>query len=203
MDNYLDDVPEDKNFFLGDKRIKNLYGLLFELRSMSDENYSYYADSNHNYFADWIQHVIGYKGLADDMRKMSSRKESISMLEKSIELIKKQNEKPSSTEIVVVEQPKEEIKGGFVVSDITQEDLATAEYRKQKPKIKKIIKVEPPKITKTDENELLLRKISENEREVKEFLWKHFTWDMAKEFMYGMAIGILIGLVLSKIFIKV
>ena len=38
--------------------------------------------------------------------------------------------------------------------------------------------------------------------EIKDFLWKHFAWDMAKEFMYGMAIGILIGMVLSKIFIR-
>ena len=47
----------------------------------------------------------------------------------------------------------------------------------------------------------MLKIIAKDEREIKEFLWKHFAWDMAKEFMYGLAVGILIGLVLSRIFL--
>ncbi len=45
-----------------------------------------------------------------------------------------------------------------------------------------------------------LKKIARDESEIKHILWKHYHWDMAKEFMYGLAIGIVLGLILSKAF---
>ncbi|MEM4398131.1 MAG: hypothetical protein QW757_05935, partial [Candidatus Woesearchaeota archaeon] len=50
--------------------------------------------------------------------------------------------------------------------------------------------------------EILKEAIKHDEKYGHEFLWKHFAWEMAKEFMYGMAIGILIGFVLAKIFLR-
>ncbi len=71
--NYLEDVPEDKAFFLADKGIRNLHGLLSELRNMGDETYSYYAGTDHNYFADWIEKVIGNEELSGTLRNALSR----------------------------------------------------------------------------------------------------------------------------------
>ena len=80
MPNYLDDVPKQNAFTLGGKKILNLYSLLLEFRSISDETYSHYASHNHNYFADWIAHVVNHQELAEKLRKTSSRKEAITVL---------------------------------------------------------------------------------------------------------------------------
>jgi hypothetical protein len=66
--NYLEDVPDEKAFVLGEKRIRNLYGLLFEFREMKDEAYSYYAAEDHNYFADWVLHVVADKELSEKLK---------------------------------------------------------------------------------------------------------------------------------------
>ena len=167
MNNYLNDVAEDKVFLLGDKKIRNLYGLLFEFRVMSDDTYSYYANNEHNYFADWIQCVIVNKELSDSLRDAKSRKEAVRVVEKTLDSLKE----PRKEEKVFT-SPKQEVK-------------------KEIP------------ITAEEEVDVLLKKIAQSEKEIQTVLWKHFTWDMAKEFMYGMAIGMLIGLVLAKIFFKV
>ncbi len=52
------------------------------------------------------------------------------------------------------------------------------------------------------ETEKLLGKLAKNEKEIKDFLWKHFAMDMAKEFMYGMAIGMLAGIIISRLFFR-
>ena len=82
----------------------------------------------------------------------------------------------------------------------------TPPIEEPKPLLKKVMKkpkkqkqvVEEVKVEPVDEDNLLKR-IANDESEIKNMLWKHFAWDMAKEFMYGMAIGIIIGLILSKI----
>ncbi len=38
-----------------------------------------------------------------------------------------------------------------------------------------------------------------SKQDTNSLLWKHFSWDLAREFMYGLAIGILIGLIMSRI----
>lgn len=186
MANYLDDVPKQNAFTLGDKKILNLYSLLLEFRSISDETYSHYASSHHNYFADWIMHVVNYPELADKLRKTSSKQQAITVLEKSIEEHKEENVKKEDSFVVADTKPKK--KAGKKV------EKKPEEKPKEEPKEKE------PVIVKKGED--LLQDIAKNEREIKDFLWKHFAWDMAKEFMYGMAIGILIGMVLSKIFIR-
>jgi len=182
MPNYLDDVPEQNAFILGDKKILNLFSLLLELRSMSDETYNYYASSHHNYFADWIMHVVNYHELADKLRNTSSRQQAIRVLEKSVEEHKEKDVKEDS----------------FVVAETKPKMKKPVKKAEEKEKAEPLNKV-PNKMT---ENNVMLQDIAQNEKEIKDFLWKHFAWDMAKEFMYGMAIGILIGMVLSKIFIR-
>ena len=45
----------------------------------------------------------------------------------------------------------------------------------------------------------MLKSLSKEDTEIRSVIWKHFKWELAKEFMYGMAIGILMGFVLSRI----
>jgi hypothetical protein len=78
----------------------------------------------------------------------------------------------------------------------------------QQPVITKNHEDEPKHIANTHnytsyaEIEKFLSKIGQNKKDIKIFLWKHFPWDMALEFMYGMALGLLMGLVMSRIFFR-
>lgn len=189
MANYLDDVPKENAFTLGDKKILNLYSLLLEFRSISDAIYSHYASSSHNYFADWIMHVVNHPELADKLRSTSSRKEAIAVLEKSIEEHKEKDAKKEDSFVVAETKPKKKAE--------KKVEKKVEEKPKEEP-----VKEEVKKSEMVETGNELLQDIVKNEREIKDFLWKHFAWDMAKEFMYGMAIGILIGMVLSKIFIR-
>ncbi len=158
----LDNVPEDKAFILGEKRLFNLFSLLVELRKMGDEQYSHYASEKYNYFSDWIQKVVGHKELADAMRTVKTREAAIAVLDKAIF-----HTKPHKAEAVVKEAARPSQK----------EDT----------------------IEEVDE---LMRKISRSEDEIKNILWKHFAKDLAREFMYGMLAGTLIGFILSKILLR-
>ncbi|MBN2368181.1 hypothetical protein JXC34_04110, partial [Candidatus Woesearchaeota archaeon] len=90
------------------------------------------------------------------------------------------------------EEKKEEVKE----KEPKKESVADKKEETEKEKKKE----SHGKDKKPDLSLKLLKDIDKEEHEIKDFLWKHFAWDMAKEFMYGMALGILIGLVLSKIF---
>jgi hypothetical protein len=176
---YIADVPEDKAFILGDKKIMNLYGLLFEFREMNDETYGHYASADHNYFADWVFHVIEKKDLADRIREAKSRKDAIEVLEGSVESIRKLTEKEK---------------------DAPEKNRILPVIEVETPELKTEIKVEKAVVEKAEEK--LVSDISKEDKEAKIFLWKHFGWEMAKEFMYGLAFGILIGLILAKMFFR-
>jgi hypothetical protein len=198
---------------MDEKKIKNLYGLLFELRSMSDEGYSYYAGPDHNYFADWVQHVMGNNELAAKMRAAKSRKEEIEVLEVVTGSAKKP-ETRAAEPLIKPEQKKPETKLDMVKPVMTEpKPVEPAKKPEDKPVEKPVIeqKTEPnPEIKpKTDfladKQELKIEKkvfFPKEEHEKRFLLWKHFSWELAKEFMYGMAVGILIGLIFSKMFLR-
>ncbi len=197
MNTYLEDVPSGKEFFIGTKSIKNLHGLLFEFRSIPDETYGLYVGKDHNYFSDWIEHVIANKKLADELRPIISRKEATAVLERNIEMIKRGNEK-------VAEPKKEKQEEKQEVKQEVKKEEKQKEKKELPPISLKTDHVEKKEVleSKKDDTSILLEKVSQDEKEIKEFLWKHFKWDMAKEFMYGLAVGILIGFVLAKVFIQ-
>ncbi|NTV24348.1 MAG: hypothetical protein HGA85_08345 [Nanoarchaeota archaeon] len=173
------EASDEKAFMHDGKKIRTLRELLHEIKEMPEERYQHYASENHNYFADWIEHVLEDADLSQSLRHLHKKKEAISLLDEYLHpkpaVVQPINNEPSILH---------EEKSSFEV----QEDKPLKEEKKE------------TKITRQIEK---LDKIAQDEKEIKEFLWKHFAWDMAEEFMYGMAIGILVGLVLSKIFLKV
>jgi len=231
---YLEKVPEEKAFVIDDKKILTLKDLHKELKKMNDEQYSHYANMDHNYFADWINAVIGHEDLAKQLRKKSSKKDAIKTLSLEINILEKPKEEiiEKEDEIVIVEDKKPEIVDDKV--EPKKSSKKTNEKKKTKKTTSKKTKKEPeekeeepvietseeekieeetedkePEIKKEEEEEIteadflevedMLKKISTEKQEVKHLLWKHFAWDMAKEFMYGLAIGIFVGLILSRI----
>ncbi|MEM3374754.1 MAG: hypothetical protein QXE31_06095 [Candidatus Woesearchaeota archaeon] len=219
--NYLNDVPEGKEFYLFDRKIKNLYGLLFELRSMNDETYNHFVASDHNYFSDWIEHVIQFKKLADELRPIVNRKEAINIIEKNIDDLKNSKEginKLDEKKSVFGENKIENISENVIKE--SEKKVEKYEEKEEKNELKNLLKEEkeslkkelPTKQEKSHEKdvkdykinseELLKETLKHDAKYGKDFLWKHFAWEMAKEFMYGMSLGILIGFILARIFIR-
>ncbi|MCM2325911.1 MAG: hypothetical protein NDI94_05585 [Candidatus Woesearchaeota archaeon] len=203
------DAPDDKAFVLNDKRLHNLNELLIELKMMDDETYSRFVSSKHNYFADWVLHVLSQKDLAEGMRKSSSKKNLIELLESrkgrvdAIEIFKAPKKDVLVTEPAVNENGKE------AAVHTTEAAVPEKKTEPQKADQKNLLQQEPPKkkglfstghkepVKKNIEQEL--EKIEQDEKQIKELIYKHFSRDMAKEFMYGMALGIIMGLILSRI----
>ncbi len=179
---YLDDVPEDKIFILGDKKIKNLYGLLFEFREINDETYQNYVTDDHNYFADWVEYVVKDKDLAEKLRAARPKKDAINVLEFAVDSIRREKE------------PKRETKK--IVAPSVQEKSALKSEIEEKPAQKTEKKIVQMQEEKKGYN------FPKEEKDAKIFLWKHFGSEMAKEFMYGLAFGILMGLIFSKMFLR-
>ncbi|OYT27785.1 MAG: hypothetical protein B6U97_00540 [Candidatus Altiarchaeales archaeon ex4484_96] len=69
------DVPQDKVFWVHDGPVlKNLEDLANELSKMSFETFHYHVNPYKNDFANWIKEVIGDAKLADEIRKLKTRK---------------------------------------------------------------------------------------------------------------------------------
>ncbi|MFH2020141.1 MAG: hypothetical protein ABIJ34_01935 [archaeon] len=217
---YLDNVPEDKVFILGDKRLSNLAELSDALKAMTVEEYSDYVNSDHNYFADWVYHVISYGELAEDLRKSVSLEEAIDLVENSV--LGQRPAKKAKTKTTKPKAPKSKAssKSALVAVPEKKEALVSEPEEKHgrehpephfemletfdapvKVNIKPGAKQEEKQDSQED-IEIMLRKISKNENEIRVVLWKHFAWDLAKEFMYGMAVGIIIGFILSRILLR-
>jgi hypothetical protein len=216
---YLNNVPEDKAFVLGSKKLLNIEDLLRELNLISDQTFSHYATEKHNYFADWIMHVVKYDSLAADLIKAKGdRKSTIRTLEMHIKKLKKAT--PTSARKKISSSTKKNVSLMEKTDPIIKEVLENSEksfFEEQKKteeetEEKKIIQTkindeENGKISQTRSGhsihdiEEILKNLSKEDVEIRNIIWKHFKWELAKEFMYGMAIGILMGFILSKLFI--
>lgn len=216
---YLDKVPDDKVFVLGTKKLFTIDDLFAELNSISDEEYSHYASANHNYFADWIMHVVKYDKLAADLINTNgNKKDAVKVLEKHIKKLQSNSEskkeikiknppfikkdpvkQTAETDLIIEEvlkQPEKVEK--LYVKDINPEEKIIEE---EKEITKEVSEAEQPKTEHSiHEIESILEKLSKEDVEIRNVIWKHFKWEMAKEFMYGMAIGMIMGLILSKLF---
>ena len=165
------DAIEEKAFILKDKKLRNLNDLYSAIAELSDEEYSHYVSLHHNYFADWVQYVLEQRELADGLRSTDLRIKALQIL--SLKL-KKETEKENSYSDIKV-APKKESKAKIDVKNDNPEDQKLSHH-----------------VLSKDYSQM-------DTQEMKHLLWHHHPWEMAKEFMYGMAIGIIIGLILSRI----
>jgi len=207
---YLDNVKDDKVFVLGTKKLFSIEDLLDELNSISDEEYSHYASENHNYFADWIIHVVKYDKLAADLINTNgNRKNAIRVLDKHIKKLKSKPVKKIKPIVIKKESVQESVETDPIIQEVLkQSDLPIIKKTEllknteEQPKIKKVSEPveEPESELSIYEIEDMLMKLSKQNVEIRNVIWKHFKWELAKEFMYGMAIGMIMGLILSKLF---
>ena len=74
---YLADVPEEYSFRCHDGCVfKNMRELRDGLANMSDETYTYHANSEKNDFSQWVKDIIQDEKLATDLRNAQSRSEA-------------------------------------------------------------------------------------------------------------------------------
>lgn len=79
-------VSDEVAFYMHEgSTIKNLKELLSEMKEISDEQYSFHTKRNSNDFANWIDHVLHEKLLADKIRHAPSKSAAIYALEKYFE----------------------------------------------------------------------------------------------------------------------
>jgi len=79
---YLD-VEDSHHFVLKNgKRIRNLHGLMQELKMMDDDVFNHHVNEDGNHFANWIRDVMGHSELAEDVLNSGTRQEMIDNLER-------------------------------------------------------------------------------------------------------------------------
>ena len=83
----LEDVPEDKRFWVCDGRVlKNLKELEQALRTMSDETYRYHVNKMKNDFYNWIKDVFKDKKLALEIKKSRNRISAANKLKRVLKI---------------------------------------------------------------------------------------------------------------------
>jgi hypothetical protein len=91
--------PEKYFYVSNGSVLRNLTELIAELRSMDANAFSYHVNQDKNDFSNWIRDVFNDKALAKKVEKVQSKEEMARMVEKKIEVPKK-NGKRSKKEII-------------------------------------------------------------------------------------------------------
>ena len=103
-------VPEEKAFVHKGKKIHSLNDLISEIKSMSNSEFSHYVGPMHNYFADWIMHVMKNKELAKAVKKSKSKKNTLKLLNKEIKEKEKLNKIDLTETLHRIQRDESEIK---------------------------------------------------------------------------------------------
>lgn len=86
---FLENVPDDKVFWLCDGRIlRNLHELADALENMSNDVFEHHVNKEKNDFSSWINDVIGDKKLANDLRKIKKINSTLKKIKSRISKIK-------------------------------------------------------------------------------------------------------------------
>ncbi len=87
---FLNDVPEDKKFFLENGQVlKNLRELSQALAAMEEKGFSHHVNKDKNDFARWVEHVVGDQTLARSLDKAKTKQAVIRQLENRISRLQK------------------------------------------------------------------------------------------------------------------
>jgi len=81
----LINAPHDKQFVFHDgTRSKNLLELVSKLENIEDHEFHQFVNHHKNDFSNWIDHVLSDKHLADKLRTVNSRSETIQLIKDKI-----------------------------------------------------------------------------------------------------------------------
>lgn len=87
---YLSSVRPEKSFWVNNGPIvNNLRTLPKTVEEMSEEQFKFHVNKEKNDFSNWIDEIIGYKELANELRKAKSKKTFLAKLKSKIDSLKK------------------------------------------------------------------------------------------------------------------
>ncbi|MBN1792577.1 hypothetical protein JW826_02740 [Candidatus Woesearchaeota archaeon] len=76
--------PDKWFYFAGGRNAKSLRELVEALSAISDEEFVFHVNSAKNDFANWVEGVFSQKGLADELRHVMERKDTVAIIERFI-----------------------------------------------------------------------------------------------------------------------
>jgi len=86
----LVDAPPEGCFWVHNGPIvKNLKELLASLKKMKKDTFRHHVNKEKNDFSKWIQDVLGHKKLAEDLKKIRSKKSLMEKIEREIRRMEK------------------------------------------------------------------------------------------------------------------
>lgn len=88
-------APEEQCFYLEDgRKLKNVYELIDELETMTDDMFRKHVNEFKNDFANWMEHVFDRKTIADEMREIENRLDTQrALLKELVRELKKHHDK--------------------------------------------------------------------------------------------------------------
>lgn len=190
----LSDVSVSKEFILNHdgkrRKIKNLIDLRIELESMTDAQFKQHSNTSKNDFSKWIDHCVGDSKLAKDLMNVDNRSSALSLIvsriDFAISILEKENASLIKDEMKQLQKISSKMKDKPKIS--TQINLLEKDLKRSK----ELADIEKRLIDDAYENDL-----------------KIIPWDKINpipanarlaEFVFGLVVGLLIGIVLGRFF---
>ncbi|MEM4755894.1 MAG: hypothetical protein QW594_02065 [Candidatus Woesearchaeota archaeon] len=189
---YLKDVPEGKEFFVVNGfLLRNLRDLREALAGISPEVFAHHVTAQRNDFANWIEDIIGDKELAAALRKTKDQKKMQVLVKNRIDTLKTIISAAYYAEMKAAEKR--------MPQPTTTKPLTTTEEKIPSPASLETAKLHKEKIEqekKHNEQHHSDAYYRKHEEQLKE----HYRALLVKDFFYGMAVGILLALVLLRLY---
>ena len=186
------DIPHEKQFHFADgTAIASLDALRDKLESVSYQEFYEHVNAEKNDFANWVEHVLQDKNLAEDMRKVTSIVETVEILNDYLHphpqgddiqaKIEEEEDVHPPVEEVPTTEPSPEVTDDEANLEVIQESM------------------EEPAEESHDEPEP--ESASEESQHEKEFVLSPREKKMliVKDFIFGMLAGLFLGLILGRI----
>lgn len=172
-------MEPDKAFYCRDGKVaRSLDDLTQILTSMPEDEFSHHVNEYKNDFANWIEHVLGERDLADTLRKAQSRQEIIFTVNERI-----MRRQVSQGLRAYTERQEPRLEAAVAPAVTVVEERASKET---------LIPQTPPK-----EDALPKQDTHVSRREdYQEHPYKYFT---LREFILGVLLGFVLGFVVSKL----
>jgi hypothetical protein len=196
----LSNAKPEEYFVLKNGRVlKNLYELTNSLTSMDDDTFSHHVNNEKNDFANWVRHVFHDEQLADTVLRRKSKKSILKAINKRLSKIGKEDKKEKKRfNLIPALIPKKQ--ENRIEDNIIQEKKADINNSELSKKLDEIL-------TREREIEYRERKIEEVEEQIEERIMRAKKENkesgfFSKEFLQGLAIGLLLALILGLIYFK-
>jgi len=191
-------IPKDKYFVLKDGTvIRSLFELSKALDSMQEAVFTHHVNANRNDFYNWIKDVVKDKALAEDVLNSRTNKEMQKFIRSAIERdITKKMAKPAK-KTAPAKKAKETVQKAKEVVDNTKKHIKTIKIKTDGiEKFKKAIS----NFFKTPKKEKTFGKVHPKDMALGiKCPYKHWRCGVL-EFLFGIIIGLLIALILTKVF---